>query len=47
MTTNSRVTSLLRTVLLRTAGRRGIDLSRLDRLPDSLSWPLRRDGILP
>lgn len=47
MTTNSRVTRLLRTALLRTAGRRGIDLSRLERLPDSLGWPLRRDGMLP
>jgi cytochrome P450 len=47
MTSASRATSLLRSVLLRTAGRRGIDLSRLDRIPDSLGWPLRRDGMLP
>jgi len=47
MTTASRVTSLLRTALLRTAGRRGFDLSRVDRLPESLGWPLRRDGMLP
>ena len=47
MTTFSRVTALVRTALLRTAGRRGFDLSQLDRLPDSLGWPLRRDGMLP
>ena len=47
MTAASRVTELLRTVLLRTAGRQGLDLSKLDRLPDSLGWPLRRDGMLP
>jgi cytochrome P450 len=41
------VTDLLRTALLRAAGRRGLDLSQLDRLPESLGWPLRRDGMLP
>lgn len=31
-------------VLARTGG---LDLTRLDRVPDSLSWPLRRDGTAP
>jgi cytochrome P450 len=47
MTTASRVTGLFRTALLRTAGRRGFDLSQVDRLPESLGWPLRRNGMLP
>ncbi len=25
----------------------GIDLSRLDKVPDSLSWPLQRDAMAP
>jgi len=33
--------------MLRLAGRRGIDLSRLDRVPDSVAWPLARDGLVP
>jgi cytochrome P450 len=38
----------LRRLLLWIASRRGgIDLSRLGKVPDSLSWPLRRDGLEP
>jgi cytochrome P450 len=33
-----------RTLLARTGG---IDLSRLDKVPDSLAWPLQRDGVDP
>lgn len=29
------------------AGRRSIDLSRLDRVPPTLVWPLQRDGVDP
>ena len=35
-----------RAVLSRVAGN-GIDLSQLDRVPDSVAWPLRRDGVDP
>ena len=28
-------------------GRNGIDLSQLDRVPESLSWPLQRNGVDP
>jgi cytochrome P450 len=28
-------------------GQHGIDLSKLDRVPESLTWPLRRDGLDP
>ncbi len=38
---------LLRRAALRLAGRRGLDLSRLDRVPESLAWPLARDGLVP
>lgn len=41
------VLSHVRRRLLARAGRRGIDLSDLGRLPDSLTWPLRRDGLHP
>lgn len=40
-------TTALRRVLLRTAGGHGVDLSRLDRLPEALAWPLARDGLVP
>jgi cytochrome P450 len=33
--------------LLARAGQGGIDLSRLDRVPESLSWPLQRIGVDP
>ena len=39
-------TRVRRALVGRAAGN-GIDLSRLSRLPDSLSWPLRRDGFDP
>ena len=31
--------------VLALSGRRGIDLSRVDRLPQRLTWPLQRDGL--
>ncbi len=38
----------LRRLLVWVATRRGgIDLSRLDKVPDSLGWPLHRDGMDP
>jgi len=36
-----------RRVLFWAVSRRGIDLSRLDRVPDTLAWPLSRDGFDP
>jgi cytochrome P450 len=39
------VRSLLRRALLSRSP--GIDLTRLDRVPDRLSWPLKRDGMEP
>ena len=36
------VMSLVRRTAVRVAGRRGIDFSSLDRLPESWGWPLRR-----
>jgi len=35
----------IRNKLIARAG--GIDLSKLDRIPDSLAWPLSRDGVDP
>ncbi|HET6625644.1 MAG TPA: cytochrome P450 [Nocardioidaceae bacterium] len=37
----------IRRALLGRATSKGIDLSQLSRVPDSLSWPLRRDGLDP
>ena len=39
------VKKVVRDHLVSRAG--GIDLSRLDRVPDALSWPLRRDVVSP
>jgi cytochrome P450 len=39
------VRSLVRRALI--ARSPGIDLARLDRVPERLSWPLRRDGVEP
>ena len=41
--------SAVRRLLLWAATRRGggVDLSRLDKVPDSLGWPLHRDGVNP
>lgn len=40
--------SFVRRVLLWAGRRRGsIDLTRLDRVPDRLGWPLRREGVDP
>jgi cytochrome P450 len=47
----SRVTSYLRSQVRRLVMSRvatdGIDLTRLDKVPDSLAWPLHRDGVDP
>ena len=39
------VKKVVRDHLVSRAG--GLDLSRLDRVPESLAWPLRRDGVCP
>ena len=39
------VRSLVRRALI--ARSPGIDLARLDRVPERLTWPLRRDGVEP
>ncbi|MDN5894132.1 MAG: cytochrome P450 [Nocardioides sp.] len=39
--------TLVRKALLRVMPTQTIDLSRLDKVPDSLGWPLRRDGFDP
>ena len=39
------VKKVVRDHLISRAG--GIDLSRLDRVPETLAWPLRRDGVAP
>ncbi len=39
------VRSLVRRALI--ARSPGVDLTRLDRVPERLSWPLRRDGVEP
>ncbi|HEY9563183.1 MAG TPA: cytochrome P450, partial [Nocardioides sp.] len=41
------VLGAVRGALLRILPSPDIDLSRLDRIPDSLGWPLRRDGFDP
>ena len=43
------VVSVARDLLLSFAIKRtgGIDLSKLDKIPDSLAWPLQRDGLAP
>lgn len=33
--------------VMRLATRKGIDLSRLDAVPETLAWPLRRDRFDP
>ncbi len=47
----SRVTTYLksqaRRLVLARVGSKGIDLSQLDKVPDSLAWPLHRDGPDP
>ena len=37
----------VRRLLMARVGSKGIDLSQLDRVPDSLAWPLHRDGPDP
>lgn len=37
----------MRRRLLARAGRDGVDLARLDRVPQRLSWPLQRNGVDP
>jgi cytochrome P450 len=41
------VRTRIRRALLGRATSKGIDLSQLSRVPESLSWPLRRDGLEP
>ena len=45
----SRLTSYLRSqvrrLVMARVGGSGIDLSRLDRVPETLAWPLHRDGV--
>ena len=45
----SRLTSYLRSqvrrVVMARVGGSGIDLSQLDKVPDTLAWPLHRDGV--
>ena len=41
------LTSRARRLVLRRVGSKGIDLSQLDKVPDSLAWPLHRDGPDP
>ena len=41
----STVKKAVRDRLIARAG--GIDLTRLDKVPDSLSWPLQRDVMAP
>ena len=36
-----------RRLVMARVGRNGIDLSQLDRVPESLSWPLQRNGVDP
>ncbi len=47
----SRVTTYLKTQVRRRVmarvGSKGIDLSTLDRVPESLAWPLQRSGVDP
>ena len=39
--------SRVRRLVLARVGGQGIDLSQLDKVPDSLAWPLHRDGPDP
>jgi cytochrome P450 len=41
------VSRAARRLVLARAGRDGIDLSQLDRVPKRLSWPLQRNGVDP
>ena len=41
------LTSRARRLVLRRVGSNGIDLSQLDKVPESLAWPLHRDGPDP
>jgi cytochrome P450 len=41
------LTDRVRRLLLSRATSNGIDLSQLDRVPESLSWPLKRNGVDP
>ncbi|WP_110205162.1 cytochrome P450 [Nocardioides daejeonensis] len=41
------ILGLVRRTLLTVLPARSVDLSRLDRIPEHLSWPLRRDGFDP
>jgi cytochrome P450 len=39
--------SRVRRAVMARVGGNGIDLSKLDKVPDSLAWPLHRDGVDP
>ena len=39
--------SQVRRAVMARVGGNGIDLSKLDKVPDSLAWPLHRDGVDP
>jgi cytochrome P450 len=39
--------SQVRRAVMARVGGNGIDLSKLDKVPDSLAWPLHRDGVHP
>ncbi len=41
------LTTRVRRVVLARVGSKGIDLSQLDKVPDSLAWPLHRNGPDP
>ena len=39
--------SQVRRLVLARVARDGIDLSQLEKVPESLSWPLQRNGVDP
>jgi len=41
------VKTQVRRLVMARVGSKGIDLSRLDKVPDTLAWPLHRDGADP
>ena len=43
----SHVKSAIRRRVMARVGSGGIDLSQLDRVPESMSWPLKRNGVDP
>ena len=41
------LTSQVRRLVMSRVGAQGIDLSKLDKVPDQMAWPLRREGADP